>query len=85
MRRVGFRQWLGAVPAASAHGPCLAASRSVSRVAGDCYDVQVPTDLTWASGYGRSVKSDPLVVPWQGRQVRVRHDHPCIAGVAPAG
>ena len=36
-------------------------------------------------GYGQRVKPDPLIVPWQGRQVRVRHDDPRVGPHTPRG
>ena len=41
--------------------------------------------MTWACGYGQVVKPDPLVISWQGRQVRVRHDDPRVGPYTPRG
>jgi len=35
----------------------------------------MPRDLAWPP-YDHRMKPDPRVIPWQGRQLRVRHDDP---------
>ena len=31
------------------------------------------------------MKQEPLVIPWQGRQLRIRHDDPQLGTYSPAG
>ena len=35
--------------------------------------------------YRGIVKPEPLVIPWQGRQLRIRHDDPGIGPYSPRG
>ena len=46
----------------------------------------MPRDLTWLPPYADRVKApDPLVIPWQGQQLRVRHDDQLLGPYTHAG
>ncbi len=46
----------------------------------------VPPDVAQMPQYRLVVRShDPLIVSWQGRQVRVRHDDPHLGPYTPRG
>jgi hypothetical protein len=52
----------------------------------DLHDVSLPA---WRDGVAArklpTMSPDPLVISWRGRQLRVRHNDPCIGPYSPVG
>ena len=48
-------------------------------------DVQRAPEVTRRPATVKDVKPDPLVVSWQGREVRIRHDDPHLGPYTPRG
>jgi hypothetical protein len=43
----------------------------------------MPRDLTLPPPYAHHMKPEPIVITWQGKHVRVRHDDPRLTPYSP--